>query len=125
MGLRLPVRLAPYDQGREVELVAMWRESFEFGVGVLDPRPFDEQLGYFRDHVLPNCEVRIALDGPALVGFVAATSTRIHQLYVRVGSQRRGVGTALLDRVKVGDKVKFRAEKAGSSYVVTAIEPAK
>lgn len=69
--------------------------------------------------------MRIALDGPALVGFVAATSTRIHQLYVRVGSQRRGVGTALLDRVKVGDKVKFRAEKAGSSYVVTAIEPAK
>ena len=32
---------------------------------------------------------------------------------------------ALLDKVKVGDKVRFRAEKSGSSYVVTAIEPAK
>ena len=32
---------------------------------------------------------------------------------------------ALLDKVKVGDKVKFRAEKAGSGYVVTVIEPAK
>lgn len=32
---------------------------------------------------------------------------------------------ALLDNVKVGDKVKFRAEKAGSGYVVTLIEPAK
>jgi Cu/Ag efflux protein CusF len=31
---------------------------------------------------------------------------------------------ALLDRVKVGDSVRFRAEKAGSSYIVTAIEPA-
>jgi Cu(I)/Ag(I) efflux system periplasmic protein CusF len=30
---------------------------------------------------------------------------------------------ALLDKVKTGDKVKFRAEKAGSGYVVTAIEP--
>jgi Cu(I)/Ag(I) efflux system protein CusF len=29
---------------------------------------------------------------------------------------------ALLDKVKAGDKVKFRAEKAGSGYVVTAIE---
>jgi Cu(I)/Ag(I) efflux system protein CusF len=29
---------------------------------------------------------------------------------------------ALLDNVKAGDKVKFRAEKAGSGYVVTAIE---
>jgi len=30
---------------------------------------------------------------------------------------------ALLDKVKVGDKVRFRAEKASSGYVVTAIEP--
>jgi Cu/Ag efflux protein CusF len=32
---------------------------------------------------------------------------------------------ALLDKVKVGDKVRFRAEKAASGYVVTAIGPAK
>ena len=31
---------------------------------------------------------------------------------------------ALLDKVKAGDKVKFRAEKAASGYVVTAIEAA-
>ena len=31
---------------------------------------------------------------------------------------------ALLDKLKAGDKVKFRAEKAGSGYVVTAIEAA-
>lgn len=32
---------------------------------------------------------------------------------------------ALLDKVRVGDKVKFRAEKAAGGYVVTAIEAAK
>lgn len=32
---------------------------------------------------------------------------------------------ALLDQVKVGDKVRFRAEKAAGVYVVTAIEAAK
>jgi Cu(I)/Ag(I) efflux system protein CusF len=32
---------------------------------------------------------------------------------------------ALLDKVKAGDKVKFRAEKAASGYVVTAIEVVK
>ena len=32
---------------------------------------------------------------------------------------------ALLDKLKVGDKVKFRAEKSGSRYIVTAIEAAK
>ncbi len=32
---------------------------------------------------------------------------------------------ALLDKVKAGDKVKFKAEKAGSGYAVTEIEVAK
>jgi len=32
---------------------------------------------------------------------------------------------AMLDKVKTGDKVKFRAEKAGGAIVVTDIEPAK
>ena len=32
---------------------------------------------------------------------------------------------ALLDQVKVGDKVKFQAEKSGSNYVVTEIAPVK
>jgi Cu(I)/Ag(I) efflux system protein CusF len=32
---------------------------------------------------------------------------------------------ALLDKVKVGDKVRFRAEKSGDAYVVMAIEAVK
>lgn len=31
----------------------------------------------------------------------------------------------LLDNAKAGDKVKFRAEKEGSAYVVTEIKPAR
>jgi Cu(I)/Ag(I) efflux system periplasmic protein CusF len=32
---------------------------------------------------------------------------------------------AMLDQVKAGDKVRFQAEKSGSQYTVTHIEPAK
>ena len=32
---------------------------------------------------------------------------------------------ALLDKVKTGDKIKFRAEKTGGNYIVTQIEAAK
>ena len=32
-------------------------------------------------------------------------------------------GAALLDKVKVGDKIRFVAEKQDSGFVVTAIEP--
>jgi Cu/Ag efflux protein CusF len=31
----------------------------------------------------------------------------------------------LLDKVKAGDKVRFKAEQAGTAYVVTAIEPVR
>ena len=31
----------------------------------------------------------------------------------------------LLDKVQVGDKVKFRAEKSGTAFVVTDIQPAR
>jgi Cu/Ag efflux protein CusF len=30
---------------------------------------------------------------------------------------------AMLDKVKVGDKVKFQAERVGGQYTVTRIEP--
>jgi Cu/Ag efflux protein CusF len=32
---------------------------------------------------------------------------------------------AVLDQVKAGDKVKFQAEKVGSAFTVTKIEPLK
>ena len=32
---------------------------------------------------------------------------------------------AMLDQVKAGDKVKFRAEKVGGAFTVTKIEPAQ
>jgi Cu/Ag efflux protein CusF len=32
---------------------------------------------------------------------------------------------AMLERVKAGDKVRFEAEKAGGTYTVTRMEPAK
>ena len=32
---------------------------------------------------------------------------------------------AMLDSIKTGDKIKFKAEQAGSAIVVTEIQPAK
>jgi ribosomal protein S18 acetylase RimI-like enzyme len=83
------------------ELVRMWRESFEFGVGIADPNPLEEQEQYLAAVVVPNNAVRVAhLDGQ-LVGFVAATSTSVSQLYVRKGFNRRGIGSRLLDWAKL------------------------
>src|SRR5262250_115579 len=78
------------------ELVPMWRASFEAGVGITDPHPLAEQRQYFLERVIPENTVRIALDGDQLVGFVAASRESVSQLYVRVGLQRRGIGSQLL-----------------------------
>lgn len=94
------VALAPFEPRWLGELVPMWRASFEAGVGVIDPHPLGEQQRYFVEQVLPHNEVRLAWRDRQLVGFVAATRDTVAQLYVRVGCQREGIGTALLEWAK-------------------------
>lgn len=89
----------------------MWRESFEFGVGVRDPHPLQEQADYLFAEVVPNNSIRVARFENQVVGFVAASSTSIAQLYVRRGFQRRGIGSRLLAWAK--------AQSAGTLWLHT------
>ena len=78
----------------------MWRASFEAGVGIVDPHPLSEQRDAFLTKVLPHNELRLAVVGDQFIGFVAATSESVSQLYVRVGFHRQGIGTLMLDWAK-------------------------
>jgi ribosomal protein S18 acetylase RimI-like enzyme len=82
------------------ELVRMWRESFEYGVGIVDPHPLEDQERYLMSEVVPCNAVRVALLDGRLVGFVAATPASVSQLYVRCGFHHRGIGSALLQWAK-------------------------
>lgn len=105
------IDLVGFDPQRIDELIPMWRASFEAGVGIVDPNPLAEQKQYFLDAVLPHNTVRLArLDGE-LVGFVAASTESVAQLFVRVGWQRRGIGTRMLDWAK--------QQSAGSLWLYT------
>jgi GNAT superfamily N-acetyltransferase len=96
----VPVSLEEFKPADAGELVSMWRESFEHGVGIVDPHPIEEQERYLLEEVIPKNDVRVArLDG-RIVGFVAATPESVAQLYVRKGFHRRGIGTRLLDWAK-------------------------
>jgi len=91
-----PVVLYEYRDHWLAELVPVWRASFEAGVGITDPHPIAEQRQYFLERVLAENTVRVAVGGDQLVGFVAASRESLSQLYVRVGLQRRGIGSQLL-----------------------------
>ena len=78
----------------------MWRESFEHGVGVVDPHPIEQQRAFFVEHVLPGQDVRVAFLEGRLVGFVAASRESVNQLFVRKGFHRRGIGTCMLSWAK-------------------------
>lgn len=105
------MKIVPFDVAKLDELVAMWRESFEHGVGVRDPHPLAEQRAFFLTSVLPARDVQVAMRGDQLVGFAAFDRASVNQLYVRVGEHRQGIGTALLDAAK--------ARSGGSLWLYT------
>ena len=106
-----PVRVQDFQSVDLEPLVRMWRESFEYGVGVVDPHPIEEQIAYFEREVRPKNRVQVAWEGELIVGFIAANSESVTQLHVRVGNHRRGIGSKLLNRAK--------AESAGSLWLFT------
>lgn len=62
------------------DLVQMWRESFEHGVGVIEPRPTAQRRHCFLEEVAPTFMVRVALEGDESVGFIAADRAPIAAL---------------------------------------------
>lgn len=94
------VRVEEFQSADRDPLVHMWRESFEYGVGVVDPHPIEEQIAYFERELRPKNSVRVAKDGELIVGFLAANSESVAQLHVRVSHHRCGIGSQLLALAK-------------------------
>ena len=94
------MRVAPYEPTDAVDLVSMWRASFEHGVGIRDPNSIESQLAYFLDEVVPLNKVQVAKDQGQIVAFLASTPESVSQLYVRVQNIGRGLGTLLIEAAK-------------------------
>jgi hypothetical protein len=80
----MPLEFIEYEAPYLDRLVGLWRQAFEFGVGVTDPHPLAEQREYFVSKVLPTNQVTLALFESQLVGFVAASAESVAQLHVQV-----------------------------------------
>jgi len=103
--------LSEYSPQHADDLVRMWRTAFEYGVGVKDPHPLEEQHAYLHENVLPENYVRLAWQNNILVGFLAANRESVAQLHVRLGYHRQGIGSHLLSLAK--------RDSAGSLWLYT------
>ena len=94
------MNITDYEPTHALELVEMWRASFEHGVGIKDPNPIEAQLGFFLGEVVPNSRVRVAVEESEIVAFMASTPESIEHLYVRVKSFGQGIGARLMELAK-------------------------
>jgi GNAT superfamily N-acetyltransferase len=108
---RSGLRIEPFDPADALNLVHMWRASFEFGVGVKDPHPIEEQVAFLFEQLVPDNRLRVAKAGETIVGFCASNPQSVAALYVRVENIGQGIGTEFLRRAQ--------AESAGSLWLYT------
>lgn len=90
------IQFTPYDAQHLKPLIRLWRASFEDAVGITDPNPIDQQREYFINEVLPNNQVLVALAGKKVIGFIAASTSSIDEIYVHTEYQGKGIGSKLL-----------------------------
>ena len=93
-------RIEDLTQADLVPVVRMWRESFEYGVGIVDPHPIEEQISYFDRDIRTRNKVRVVRESDHILGFMASRPESVTQLHVRVGHHRRGIGRLLLNLAK-------------------------
>ena len=94
------MQLLPYKDSDAREVVEMWRTSFEYGVGIKDPHPIEEQLNFLVEQLVPQHQVTVGREGSKIVGFMASPPDSVSQLYVGVQSIGRGIGSHLLALAK-------------------------
>jgi len=84
-------------------LTELWhhvnRASYPY-VAVHQAYTLEEARAYFRERVLGECRVWLAVDGDGPLGLIAVKEDWIDQLCVAPVAQRQGIGAALLARIR-------------------------
>jgi ribosomal protein S18 acetylase RimI-like enzyme len=85
------------------ELVAKWHEtnlvSYRY-VAEQQRHTLSDARAFFRDKVLPTCEIRVATRSGRRLGLLAFAAPWIRHFTIFPAHQRQGIGTALLHKVR-------------------------
>jgi len=135
-----PISIRAYADRDFDDLVARWHETNRVSYPYVEERlghTLEDARAFFRAQIVPACSVWIAERGENLVGLIAVESPWIRQLSVFPEHQRRGIGTALLQKAREcspaelrlftfrrNDKARAFYEKHGFYVVALGASPA-
>jgi GNAT superfamily N-acetyltransferase len=140
MGHLSGLTLRNYVEGDFDDLVARWHEtnlvSFRYNAEQQKHTLADARR-FFRDKLLPACEVWVAMHSDHLQGVLALEAPWIRHFAIFPPHQRRGIGTALLQKAREVSPVELRLftfqrnkaarafyEKHGFAAVAFGVSPA-
>jgi ribosomal protein S18 acetylase RimI-like enzyme len=122
------------------ELVAKWHEtnlvSYPY-VAEQQKHTLADARAFFRNKLLPACEIWVATQSGQMLGVLAFEAPWIRHFAIFPGHQRLGIGTALLHKARASspaeirlytfqrnDKARAFYEKHGFSAVAFGVSPA-
>ncbi len=134
------IQIRPYQESDREEVIALWRASKRKAFPYVEIQQHYTLAGdthYFQSVLTESCDIWLAENEEGLLGMMALEGDLINQLFVATTTQRRGVGTALLnkalelhpDRLRAFTFQKNRAaraffEKHGFLIIDASLSPA-
>ena len=97
------LQLTPYRPEFGLDVVRLWRQSFQRAMGLPEQNRFDEvldQLRFLRTIDPARITAAIRPDSSSIIGFLAASGSELDHLYVHVDWQGQGIGSRLLEHAK-------------------------
>lgn len=85
------------------EVVMLWHAAKKRAYTYLpreQAQTLPEDKDFFREHILGHCDVWIAEADGRILGFLAICGSYVDRLYVLPETQRRAVGSALIEHAK-------------------------
>jgi len=99
----IPIHIRPFEESDFDEVVALWHHTNIVSYPYVEEHQrhtLYDAREYFRDHVLADCSVVVAVADEGPVGLIAIDGALVAQLCVAPHLQRMGIGTLLLDHAK-------------------------
>ena len=85
-------------------VIELWHETsastYTF-IAIERDRSLEDRRRFFNQNIAPQCVLWVVGHGDRVLGFMAMKGSSIDRLYVLPSAQRRGLGTALVEKAKL------------------------